>query len=215
MSKVTTTPPLTDPRASGGEQLTPTRGGLQDVFRPLSESFHAYVSRMRGGDLGTLPAVAGLLVLSAIFTVAKPSSFPSALNLANLFQQGAVVATMAMGLVFVLLLGEIDLSAGVASGVCGSVLAVLLTRAGTPWFVAVAAAIGTGVLIGLLIGLLVARIGIPSFVVTLGAFLAFQGVVLVIIGTRGNISITSPVSIAIQNKNVPPLLGWICLLYTS
>jgi len=214
MSKVTTTPPLTDPRASGGEQLTPTRGGLQDVFRPLSESFHAYVSRMRGGDMGALPAVLGLLVLSVTFTVAKPSSFPSALNLANLFQQGAVVATIAMGLVFVLLLGEIDLSAGVTSGVCGAVLAVLLTRAGTPWFIAVAAAIGTGVLIGLLIGLLVARIGIPSFVVTLGAFLALQGVVLLIIGNGGNISINDPVIIAIQNKNVPPLLGWI-LAFTA
>jgi D-xylose transport system permease protein len=209
MSNVTTTPPVTDPRSSGGAQLTPTRGGLKDAFRPLSEYFHAYVSRMRGGDMGALPAVMGLLVLSGIFTVARPSAFSSALNLANLFQQGAVVVTIAMGLVFVLLLGEIDLSAGFASGVCGSVMAVLLTHAGAPWFVAVAAAIATGVLIGLLIGTLVARIGIPSFVVTLGAFLAFQGVVLLIIGGGGNISITSPVIIAIQNKNVPPLLGWI------
>src|SRR5450759_2673023 len=166
MSNVSTTPPLTDPRASG--EQPPMRGGLKDAFRPLSEYFHAYVSRMRGGDMGALPAVLGLLVLSVTFTVAKPSSFPSALNLANLFQQGAVVATIAMGLVFVLLLGEIDLSAGVTSGVCGAVLAVLLTRSGSPWFVAVAAAIATGLAIGLLIGFLVAKIGIPSFVVTLG-----------------------------------------------
>src|SRR5450759_3182590 len=212
MSNVSTTPPLTDPRASG--EQPPMRGGLQDGFRPLPENFHAYVSRMRGGDMGALPAVMGLLVLSVIFTVARPSAFSSALNLANLFQQGAVVVTIAMGLVFVLLLGEIDLSAGFASGVCGSVMAVLLTHAGAPWFVAVAAAIATGVLIGLLIGLLVARIGIPSFVVTLGAFLALQGVVLLIIGNGGNISINDPVIIAIQNKNVPPLLGWI-LAFTA
>jgi D-xylose transport system permease protein len=209
MSDVTKNPELVGPGPSGGARPPAGRGRFAEAIRPLSDYAHTYLSRLRGGDIGALAAVGGLLVLSVIFTVAKPSSFPSALNLANLFQQGAVVATVAMGLVFVLLLGEIDLSAGVTTGVCGAVLAVLLTRSGSPWFVAVAAAIVTGVAIGLLIGFLVAKIGIPSFVVTLGLFLALQGVVLLIIGAGGNISINDPVIIAIENKNVPPALGWI------
>ncbi|HET6213525.1 MAG TPA: ABC transporter permease, partial [Micromonosporaceae bacterium] len=109
---------------------------------------------------------------------------------------------------FVLLLGEIDLSAGFTSGVCASVLAVLLTSYGMPWYAAVVAAIGTGVLIGGLLGFLVAKVGIPSFVVTLAAFLAFQGVVLLLIKGGTNISIRDRVIVAIANDNVPPPVGW-------
>ncbi|WP_081680517.1 sugar ABC transporter permease [Cellulomonas sp. URHD0024] len=174
----------------------------------FGEAVNNYVSKVRGGDMGSLPAILALLVLLAIFVVMKPETFPSALNIANLFQQGAVVATIAMGLVFVLLLGEIDLSAGFTSGVSGAVLATLLTKNGAPWYVAVIGALITGLVVGLINGTLVARLGIPSFVVTLAMFLALQGAVLLIIGTGGNISIHDPVIVAIQNKNVPPLLGW-------
>ncbi len=174
----------------------------------FGEAVSNYVGKVRGGDMGSLPAILALLVLLAIFVILKPNTFPSALNIANLFQQGAVVATIAMGLVFVLLLGEIDLSAGFTSGVCGAVLATVLAVYGWPWYVAVAAAIVTGLVVGLINGLLVARIGIPSFIVTLAMFLALQGVVLLIIGSGGNISISDPVIVAIQNKNVPPALGW-------
>ncbi|BDZ41055.1 ABC transporter permease [Paraoerskovia sediminicola] len=180
-----------------------------EVEQPtFTEALQNYVRKVRGGDMGSLPAILALTVLAGVFVVLKPETFPSALNIANLFQQGAVVVTIAMGLVFVLLIGEIDLSAGFASGVCGAILAVTLTSIGWPWYVAVLAAVLTGVVIGLVIGLLVAKIGIPSFVTTLGAFLAFQGVVLLIIGTGGNISLTNPVILAIQNKNIPPAIGW-------
>src|SRR5215211_4919306 len=80
-----------------------------------------YLSRVRGGDIGALPAVLGLIVLCAVFATLRPA-FLSTVNFANLFAQGAAVAIIAMGLVFVLLIGEIDLSAGFASGVCASVL---------------------------------------------------------------------------------------------
>lgn len=174
----------------------------------FSEAVNNYVSRVRGGDMGSLPAVLALLVLLAIFVIMKPETFPSTLNIANLFQQGAVVATIGMGLVFVLLLGEIDLSAGFTSGVCGAVLATALISYGWPWYAALGGALVAGLVIGLINGILVARIGIPSFIATLAAFLALQGVVLLIIGSGGNISINDPVILAIQNKNVPPLLGW-------
>jgi D-xylose transport system permease protein len=174
----------------------------------LGEYFRAYVDRVRGGDIGSLPAILGLVVLVIVFSVMRPVFF-SAGNFANLLTQGAPITVIAMGLVFVLLLGEIDLSAGFASGVCAAVLATLLTEWGYPWPLAVLAALLTGLLIGTILGTLVARVGIPSFVVTLGAFLAFQGTVLLIIGEGGNVAIRDETILAIENKNLPPLWGWI------
>ncbi|MFF5179591.1 sugar ABC transporter permease [Micromonospora sp. NPDC000316] len=168
---------------------------------------HAYWSRVRGGDVGALPAVLGLLVLCTVFAVMRPS-FLSAGNFANLFTQGAAVTLIAMGLVFVLLLGEIDLSAGFASGVCAAVLANVVTVLGYPWWVAVLAAVATGVVIGTTLGLLVAKIGIPSFVVTLAGFLAFQGIVLMLMKEGTNISVRDDVLVAIANRNLSPVLGW-------
>ncbi|GLW96619.1 ABC transporter permease [Microtetraspora sp. NBRC 16547] len=170
-----------------------------------------YLERVRGGDLGALPAVIGLVVLCAVFSILRPA-FLSPINFANLFTQGAAVAVIAMGLIFVLLLGEIDLSAGFASGVCAAVLGVLLTNEGWPWYAAALAAMATGAAIGLVIGTLVAKLGIPSFVVTLAAFLAFQGVVLLLLKEGTNISIRDQTILAIANKNMPPVLGWACVV---
>ena len=194
-----TLPPAATPSPLAGAVQQPTFG----------ENVQGYVSKIRGGDMGTLPAILAFLILSAVFVVLKPGTFTSFLNIANLFQQGAVVATIGMGLVFVLLLGEIDLSAGFASGVCGAVLAVTLTNKQWPLVLALPAALLTGVVIGLVIGVLVAKVGIPSFIATLAAFLAFQGVVLLIIGNGGNISITNKVVLAIENQNIAPWLGWV------
>ncbi|MDX3105889.1 sugar ABC transporter permease [Nonomuraea angiospora] len=173
----------------------------------IGNSFLAYVERVRGGDMGALPAVLGLVVLCTVFAVARPA-FVTSINFANLFTQGAAITLIAMGLVFVLLLGEIDLSAGFASGVCAAVLAVSLTSLGLPWYVCALAAIVTGVIIGVVLGTLVAKVGIPSFVVTLAAFLAFQGLVLVLVQEGTNISIRDDMIVAIANKNLPPWLGW-------
>lgn len=181
---------------------------LQPHNNSVGETFRAYVARVRGGDMGPLPAVIGLVVLVVLFSVLRPVFF-TPLNFANFFTQAAVVAVLAMGLVFVLLLGEIDLSAGVTSGVAGSLLAVAMAKYGMPWYFAFAIAIVAGILIGLFIGVLVARVGIPSFVVTLALFLAFQGLVLIIIGEGGNVRITDPVILAIENSNLPPWGGWV------
>ncbi len=166
-----------------------------------------YWRRVRGGDIGALPAVGGLVVLCTIFSIMRPS-FLTAGNFANLFTQGAAVTLIAMGLVFVLLLGEIDLSAGFASGVCAAVLANVVTVLGHPWYVAVLAAVLTGMVIGTALGFLVAKVGIPSFVVTLAGFLAFQGLVLLLMEEGRNISVRDPVLVAIANRNLPPALGW-------
>ena len=184
---------------------------LQPANTSVGETFRAYIARVRGGDMGPLPAVIGLVVLVVLFSLLRPVFF-TPLNFANFFTQAAVVAILAMGLVFVLLLGEIDLSAGVTSGVSGALLAVGMASWGFPWYVAFAVSMLAGLVIGLFIGFLVARVGIPSFVVTLALFLAFQGLVLVIIGEGGNVRITNEVILAIQNNNLPAWGGWLFYL---
>jgi D-xylose transport system permease protein len=187
----------------------PAGTGVKVAKPTVASHINDYIGRVRGGDIGSLAAVLGLIVLCLIFAIARPDTFISALNFSNLFAQGAAVIFIAMGLVFVLLLGEIDLSAGFASGVSGAVMAVLLTNHGWDWFTAIPAALITGLVIGFLLGFLVSKVGIPSFVVTLAAFLAFQGVLLVLLGGGTNISIKNEFVLALANKNMPVTLSWI------
>lgn len=175
----------------------------------LGASARAYVDRVRGGDLGALPAILGIVVLGLLFTVLRPETFLTPRNMANLADQAAPIIILAMGLVFVLLLGEIDLSAGVVSGVCAAVMAKLLADVGSPWYVAVAAAIVTGVLIGLFTGSLVGLVGIPSFVVTLALFLGWQGFTLRLIGEGGTVPVRDSVISALSDRNLPVVLGWV------
>jgi D-xylose transport system permease protein len=178
------------------------------VSRPLSQHLRDYLGRLRGGDMGSLPAVLGLVVLVLVFSALKPVFF-SAGNFANLFTQGGHVVIIAMGLIFVLLLGEIDLSAGFTSGLCGAVLCVLLTDHHVVWYVSVIVSVLIGTAIGALLGFLVSKVGIPSFVVTLAAFLAFQGVVLLLLSGGRNISVFDNVIIAVDNNNMKPWMGWL------
>ena len=169
-----------------------------------------YINRVKGGETGSLPALLGLVILATIFAVANPI-FLKPINFANLLTQTATVTTLAMGLTFVLLLGEIDLSAGVTAGLSAAFLAVTMSQYGVSWPIAAVIAILVGMLIGFLIGLLVAKVGIPSFVVTLAAFLAFQGLQLVVVGKGGLIGIDAPPILAIMNTPMPLIFGWILL----
>ena len=175
----------------------------------LSGSVRGYVERVRGGDVGSLPAVLGLVVLVAVFSALRPTTFTDSFNFANLINQSAAVIVIAMGLVFVLLLGEIDLSAGFTAGTGGAVMAILVTRQERPWVVAVLIGLVTGAVIGACIGLLVARLGIPSFVVTLAAFLGLQGVLLKLIGEGGSIPVRDETLVALNNETLPVWLGWL------
>jgi D-xylose transport system permease protein len=181
-------------------------GGFVDQVR-------AYLSRVRAGDMGVLPAVGGLVVLSILFTLLS-QYFLTERNIANLITQAAPSIMLAMGLVFVILLGEIDLSAGTTSGVAMAIFVVLADPGGPNinWVVALLIALATGVAIGLFIGFFVARVGIPSFVVTLGLFLGFQGLQLIIIGAGGLYRITQDPVIAIENGNLLPWQGWAMLV---
>ena len=167
-----------------------------------------YWARVKAGDIGSLPAVLGLVVLCIAFG-SMSNVFLTPGNFANLLTQAAAVIVIAMGLVFVLLLGEIDLSAGYTAGVSGAVLVILITNQGQPWYVALIASIAVGVLLGFFLGTLVARLGIPSFVVTLAAFLAFQGILLLLAGEGGTIRVEDETILAVQNSNISPIGSWV------
>jgi D-xylose transport system permease protein len=173
-----------------------------------------YWSRVKAGDIGSLPAVLGLVVLCLVFG-SMSSVFLTPGNFANLITQAAAVIVIAMGLIFVLLLGEIDLSAGYTAGVTGAVLVILITNEGQPWYVALIASIAVGALLGFVLGSLVARLGIPSFVVTLAAFLAFQGILLLLAGEGGTIRIEDPTILAVENSNMSPTVSWIFFLIVA
>jgi ABC-type xylose transport system permease subunit len=153
------------------------------VAGSLREYLHASYLRMRGGDAGILPVVLGLFLITAIFQTLN-SKFLSAGNLVNLLVQGAVFMLLAMAEVFVLLLGEIDLSAGFVAGLGGVIAAELVKdTAGWPWWAAIIVALLVCAAIGAFQGTIITRIGLPSFVVTLAGLLAWQGVMLMILGT--------------------------------
>ncbi len=174
----------------------------------LGESVSAYMNRVRGGDMGALPSILGLVVLFIVFGLAN-DRFLSNLNMANLITQAGSIIILAMALVPVLLLGDIDLSAGVAGGVSACVMGLLLVKHDQPWYLAVLAAVVVGAAIGLVIGILVAKLGIPSFVVTLAFFLGLQGVTLKLIGEGGSVRVNDPVVSGIANDNMSVLWGWI------
>jgi D-xylose transport system permease protein len=175
---------------------------------PVVGAIGDWWARVRGGDAGSLPATLGIIVLVIEFAALRPNTFTNAFNFANLIHQAAAVIVIAMGLVFVLLLGEIDLSAGYTAGTAAATMGIVVTRWGWPWPLGLVTCLVTGAVVGLLIGLLVAKLGIPSFIVTLAAFLALQGVLLKFIGEGGTIPIRDETLRAINNNDMPVWLGW-------
>ena len=198
------------PAASGGTSDSIAFAGDARAST-LGGAFSAWVERVRGGDMGSLPAFLGLAVLFVVFTILRPDTFTSELNIANLLTQAAAICVLAMGLVPVLLLGDIDLSAGVAGGTSAGVAALLIDRQGYSWPIAVVAGILTGILIGFVIGVLVAKLGIPSFVVTLAFFLGLQGVILKLIGQGGSIPVRDGVIRGLTIDNLPVVWCWIVM----
>jgi D-xylose transport system permease protein len=187
--------------------------------RPPAEQagLGTYVQRwltdVRSGELGSLPIVVGLVIIAIVFQT-QNDAFLTAGNFVNLIVQSAAYMTIAMGVVWVLLLGEIDLSIGYVSGVAGVITAVLLTPDGnelsTP--VAIALALLAGIAIGTLHGLIITKIGIPSFVVTLAGLLAWNGVVLLLIGSRGTVILQDDFTVGLANDFLSDSTAWILML---
>jgi D-xylose transport system permease protein len=211
-----TTPPeeTIDPTASGvglvpGTERLDERGESQT----LSGYFRLWWQGVRAGELGSLPIIVGLIVIFIVFGILE-ENFLTERNFTNLVLQMAAVATIAIGVVFVLLIGEIDLSVAYVSAVGGVVMTLMLRPddPGWPWWLAIAFALLCTTTIGLLQALVITKAGVPSFVVTLAGFLIWSGVVLILTtqySTAGTIRVQDQTVIGITNDFISELWGWI------
>jgi D-xylose transport system permease protein len=190
--------------------------GAPPVDAPIgsvAEYMGRWWQRVRSGDLGSLPIVLGLLVIVLVFG-SLDNTFYTERNFTNLLLQMAPFATIAIGVVFVLLLGEIDLSVAYVSAVGGVTMTMLLRpdNPGWPWWLAVLFALVITTLIGLLQGLVITKAGVPSFVVTLAGLLIWNGVVLLLTtrySTSGTIRIQDPTVRGIAGNFLDDFWGWV------
>jgi D-xylose transport system permease protein len=163
--------------------------------------------KLAAGEAGALLV---LLMVGAIWTFfqSQNARFLSPGNLTNLMLQQAAVATISIGVVLILLLGEIDLSVGAASGFCASAMAVLMVTRGVSPVLSVLAALGLGAVIGLFNGFMVTRFRIPSFVVTLAVSLTLVGLQLYVLGDTGTLNLADNFVTRLTSTFFSPLVGW-------
>jgi ABC-type xylose transport system permease subunit len=189
------------------------------VAQSLGEWLRAWLTRIRSGDSGVLPVILALLIITIVFQAISPHNvFLSAGNLVNLFQQSAVFIVLAMGEIFVILLGEIDLSIGYAGGV-GAAVTVQLVQPATakwPWWAAIIAGLAVCVVIGALQGSLVTRLRLSSLIVTLAGLLIWQGTMLIILGlafsgypSLAGLDSNRQVLYNLMNGTIDPVISWI------
>jgi D-xylose transport system permease protein len=176
----------------------------EEVTTPRAE----VVRRVIQGDLASVRVVLGLAVIWIIFQ-SQNDRFLTALNLTNLMLQITATGLISVGIVYVLLLGEIDLSVGAVSGVTSAVMAVLNVKHGWSPYTAIAAGVLCGTAIGLVQGALFTRFGIPSFVVTLAGLLVWQGALLKVLGETGTVNITDSKITGLANTFYSDAFGWI------
>jgi len=199
------------PEAKLPGSVNPETGAVQQADT-AGAYLRASLVRIKGGETGILPVVGGLLLVSILFQSLN-NHFLTAGNLVNLLVQAAVFSLLAMGEVFALLLGEIDLSAGFVAGLSAVVMAELVQPSvGWPWWAAIGAALVVCAVVGALQGSLITRIGLPSFVVTLSGLLFWQGVMLYILGDGGSILIQDNVINDIGSGTLTRLAGWVVML---
>src|SRR5262245_61930793 len=184
----------------------------------LAEILRARWEAIKGGDVGFLPVLVGIIAIAIFFTL-KTNIFFTAVNFSNLIQQMAGTTVIAIGIVFVLLIGEIDLSVGYVSGLASVVVAEMqLPGSGHdfPGLIAMAIAIGVGAVYGLAQGSIIAYVGVPSFVVTLAGLLIAQGLIIKIISGQGAIAIQDTQINDVANYVLTKNTGWIiAIVFTA
>ncbi len=154
----------------------------------IGDSIKAFFDKVRAGDLGSLPVIIGLVIIWTVFSAINPI-FLSPNNLVNLLFDCSTVGVISLGIVCVLMLGEIDLSVGSMSGVSSALIGVLWVNQGVPLILAIAGALALGAVIGSAYALLRTRLGMPSFVSTLAGLLALLGLQLYMLGSTGSINL--------------------------
>jgi D-xylose transport system permease protein len=174
----------------------------------LAGAWAGFRRRLRQGELGTLPVIVGIAVIWAIFWVAN-DRFLTPQNLTNLFLQLVSTGTIAIGVVLVLLLAEIDLSVGAVSGFTAAVMAVLNVKQGWPGWAAILAGLATGAIIGAIQGFWVTRFRIPAFVVTLAGFLSWTGALLLVLGETGTVNLNDKTITGLTSTFFVPLDAWL------
>jgi D-xylose transport system permease protein len=195
----TPTPPDAgpDPSAAAAAQKEQLPSSGRELFQ-----------RIRTGDLGSLRVLILLAIVWIIFQ-SQESRFLSAVNLVNLSLQITAVGLISVGVVLVLLLGEIDLSVGAVSGLCASIAAVLSVKHGWSPVTAIAVAIATGAAIGTFQGVISTQFGIPTFVVTLAGLLMWQGFQLKVLGETGTVNLNPGFFTDLAGKFLSDAAGWI------
>jgi D-xylose transport system permease protein len=203
----------TDPVAAAAELAAREPGAEEPSPATVGGYLRLWWQGVRAGELGSLPIILGLVVIFVTFGILE-DQFLQERNFTNLLLQMAGIATIAIGVVFVLLIAEIDLSVAFVSAVGGVVMTLLLRPddPGWPWWLAIGVALAVTTLIGLVQGLVITKAGVPSFVVTLAGFLVWSGVVL-ILTTRasqvGTIRIQNDTVVGIANDFLSDLWGWV------
>jgi len=165
------------------------------------------LQRLANGDIGSLPVLLGLVLIAVVFQIAN-SNFLTPLNLTNLMVQISSVGTIAVGVVLVLLIGEIDLSVGAVSGLCAGLMGVLSVKLGLPGVPTVLLSLLAGFLIGLFQGWWITKLHVPSFVVTLAGYLGWQGALLWVLCSTGIINLNDLFIVGLANTRLPVWLGW-------
>jgi D-xylose transport system permease protein len=189
---------------SAAEGATPAVAGTEEGSSTRAQVVRRFVQ----GDLASLRVVLGLVVIWLIFQ-SQNDRFLTAENLTNLMLQITAVGLISIGIVYVLLLGEIDLSVGAVSGLAAAVMTVLNVNHGWSPYLAIVAGILVGTAIGLLQGSLFSRFAVPSFVVTLAGLLAWQGALLQVLGSTGSININDPKITGLANTFYSDAVGWV------
>jgi D-xylose transport system permease protein len=179
----------------------------------LGEYLRILARRIRSGESGALPVTLGLIAIVIYFQV-RNSLFLSPGNLVNLLIQGSPYIILGMAEVWVLLLGEIDLSVGYSGAVCAVITAWAVFS--VPWWVAILLGLATGAVIGSIFGLLITRLALPSFVVTLAGLLGLQGLLILLVarsghGPGGSIPISNSIIDGLTTGNLSPVAGWIVM----
>jgi len=180
----------------------------------LAGAWASFRRRLGQGELGSLPVLVGVAVIWAIFAIANPN-FLTPGNLTNLVLQLAATGTISLGVVLVLLLGEIDLSVGAVSGVTAAVVAVLNVDHGVAGWLAILIGLAAGAAIGALQGFWVTRFRIPAFVVTLAGLLAWTGALLLVLGDTGTVNLTDSTIVGLANTFFIPLYAWLLALLVA